>query len=339
MQPVVDKILHVLRTEDDFLVAGHATPDGDAYGSAVAVCHLLSRMGKQFRHYTSAGAPDTFDWLVHPEAPRSSLQGFIPSWSIILDSSDSDRLDPEVRDALVPERTVNIDHHLGNSLFGALNWVDASEPSVGTMIAKLAHGLDIPLTGDLGEAVYLAMVSDTGHFSYGNTRPETLELAAEIIRLGLNPGDFNAKFEKSWTPQRIRLWSHALGSAVLHCGGQIGVIRINRDILRNTGADDHDCDGLVEVMRRLKSVRIAVSIRETDNGHVKVSMRSHGNDNVQLVAKHLGGGGHKNAAGATVAGTMDDVEQLIVHHGSEVLNLTCPDKACDPASEQAQTKA
>ncbi len=338
MQPVVDKILNVLRNEDDFLVAGHATPDGDAYGSAVALCILLDKLGKRFYHYTSAGVPDAFEWLAHPDAPHSSLDNFVPSWSLILDSSDIERLDPEVSEVIDPERTVTIDHHLGNSLFGALNWVDVSEPSVGTMIAKLAKGLDIPLTGDLGEAIYLAMVSDTGHFSYGNTRPETLELAAEIIRLGLDPGEFNAKLEKSWTPQRLKLWSHVLGAATLHCDGQIGVIRISQDILRRTGSDRSDCDGLVEVMRRVKSVRIAVSISEADNGYIKVSLRSHGNDNVQLVASHMGGGGHKNAAGATVSGTLDEVEKLVVHHGSEVLNLRCANEACPSASEQAQTK-
>ncbi|MFW5734874.1 MAG: DHH family phosphoesterase, partial [Oceanidesulfovibrio sp.] len=323
MPPVVDEILNVLHAKDDFLVAGHATPDGDAYGSGVALCHLLRTLGKRFHHYTSVGVPDAFAWLGHPETAHSTLGGFAPSWSIIIDSGDIDRLDPEVRDIVVPERTVNIDHHLGNTMFGSVNWVDVNEPSVGTMVAKIAKRLDIPLTGDLGEAVYLAMVSDTGHFSYGNTKPETLELAAEIIRLGLDPGAFNAKLEKSWTPQRIKLWSHALGQASLHCNGQVGVVRISRDMLERTGTDRYDCDGLVEVLRRVKGVRIAVSMREQDDGVVKVSLRSHGDDNVQLVAKHLGGGGHKNAAGATLTGTLVDAEKLIVQYGSQVLGLSC----------------
>lgn len=327
MPPVVDEILNILRTKDDFLVAGHATPDGDAYGSAVAVCFLLKALGKRFVHYAANGAPPSMEWLGHPDAPQTSLDGFTPGWSIVLDSGDPTRLDPEAAAAVVPERTVNIDHHLGNNQFGALNWVDPTEPAVGTMVAQLAQRLDIPLAGDLGEAIYLAIVSDTGHFSYGNTRPETLELAAEIVRLGLDLGEFNAKLEKSWTPQRLQLWSHALGESVLHCGGKIGMVRIRRDILELTHSSRYDCDGLVEIMRRVKGVRIAVSLRETDDG-VKVSLRSHGADNVQQVAQRLGGGGHKNAAGATVHGTMDEAEQLIVRYGSEILNLDCSGESC-----------
>ncbi|QJT10602.1 DHH family phosphoesterase [Oceanidesulfovibrio marinus] len=334
MPPVVDEILNILRTEDNFLVAGHATPDGDAYGSAVAVCFLLKTLGKRFVHYAANGTPPSMDWLGHPDMAHTSLDGFTPGWSIVLDSGDISRLDPEAAAAVVPEHTVNIDHHLGNSQFGALNWVDPSEPAVGTMVAQLARRLDIPLAGDLGEAVYLAIVSDTGHFSYGNTRPETLELAAEIVRLGLDLGAFNAKLEKSWTPQRLQLWSHALGESVLHCDGKIGMVRIRKDILEQTHSTRYDCDGLVEIMRRVKSVRIAVSLRETEDG-VKVSLRSHGDDNVQQVAQRLGGGGHKNASGATVHGTMDEAEQLIVRYGSEILGLGCPADDCTRISNSA----
>ncbi len=325
-------VLDILRREDDFLVAGHSSPDGDALGSGVALCCVLRKLGKRYRHFAAGGVPLSLDW-VETAGPvlgsAEELGNFTPRWVVTLDCGAADRLDEAVLKLAAPERMLNIDHHVGNTRFAAVNWVDTNQPAVGVMVAEIAKAFGMTLGGALGEAVYLAIISDTGHFSYSNTKPETLELAAEILRAGLDVGEFNARFEKNWSPTRLKLWASALQNTALHCGGLVGVVRIDAAILDDTGATRYDCDGLVEIMRRVRGVRVAASLREDAEGSVRISLRSHGEDDVQLLAKRLGGGGHKNAAGASVAGPLRDVEALLVSHCSEMLGLGCQVKAHD----------
>lgn len=298
------RIASILREHDDFVVMAHVNPDGDAIGSTAAMGHILAALGKTFTLFNVSPMPRSFDWL---EMPAQLTERFPAKmdWVISLDSGDIARLGRDVADVLDTSRLVNIDHHLGNPKFGAVNWVDPSMSSTGEMVAGLARELDIPLTGPLGKAIYLSLVTDTGWFSYDNTSPATLELAAEIVRGGLQPGPFNAQIQNQWTLARIKLFSEALGNLELHEDGRIAVIRIDRDMLARTGTDQGGTDGLIEFARRIRGVQVAISVREDQPGEMKFSLRSTGDVDIQQVAAALGGGGHKNAAGGLFRGTIN----------------------------------
>ncbi len=185
-------VRRLLETGNNFLVAGHENPDGDALGATAAMGFILQALGKNYRLYGASGVPEQFAWLELPAPLHSELNtlgDFVPDWYLILDCGDPFRMGRELMQAVTPSKIINIDHHLNNPKFGAVDWVDPGQAAVGEMAGQLAKALDIPLSGGLGEAVYLALVTDTGNFSYGNTKPETLELAASIIRQGLDPGD------------------------------------------------------------------------------------------------------------------------------------------------------
>ncbi len=320
-----DPIVRALREDDDFLVVSHEHPDGDALGSCVAMGFLLQALGKRFRLYNASGVPAHFDWLplpspMHPDL--ESLGEFRPRWVVVMDCGDPFRMGKELLKAVDPSNILNIDHHMGNPMFGALNWVDPNMSSVGEMVGLLASDLGVPLSGGLGEAVYLAIVADTGNFCYGNTKPETLELAACIMRSGLHVGDFNARYQNQWSFKRIHFWSQVLADSTLHHHEQVAVVRISRELLRQYEATSADCEGLVEFMRRVKTVRVSVSLREEKDGLVKFSLRSHGPDNVQKVAMHFGGGGHRNAAGGTIKGDLALAEREVLDALGEIMGLS-----------------
>ena len=312
----VKEIARTLRTQDGFLLASHVSPDGDAIGSMVALGIILARMGKRFAMYNASGMVADFDWLESPAPVSDALpagygNGAWP-WTITLDCGDLFRVGDELAGKVDCEHLINIDHHLGNPEFGSLNWVETKFASTGQMIAALAAELGFAPEGDLGQAIYLTLVTDTGSFAYDNTTPQTLELAAQIVRLGLKPGPFNAHVRNQETMPRIKLRSLVLQNAALLDDGTIGLVRISQKIMRETGTTSADADGIIDSLRRVKGVKVAVALREDGPESIKISLRSHGEVNVQPVAKHFGGGGHKNAAGATVLAPLDQAEQQVL---------------------------
>jgi len=304
-------VISAVRNGQRFLVASHYNPDGDAVGAVAAMAWLLHGLGKQFTLYNRTGLPRTLDWVDLPgplstEPPRGAYDAVV-----ILDCGDLDRVGPELIPTLDAKTIVNIDHHLGNPLFGAVNWVDPDYSSAGEMVADVARELGVALTGGLAQAVYLSIVTDTGYFSYSNTGPRALDTAAELLRLGLDTAALNANIQNQWSLDRIHLWSESLGRAKLNCDGQLGLIRIMTDDLIRTGTTVEDCEGLINFVARVRGVRVAVSLREHP-GMVKFSLRSNGTFNVQAIAAEFGGGGHRNAAGGHIPGDVEHAESVLV---------------------------
>lgn len=318
MDGAMKRISAALTGGGSFLVAAHAAPDGDAIGSTFALGHLLAALGKRVVLYNVSGMPEQYAWLNPPTALTDRLPDEQFDWLIALDSGSKSRLGEALADRFGTTGTINIDHHLDNPHYGQLNWVDTEFSSVGEMIALLATDLGVPLSGDLGEAVYAAIVTDTGYFSYGNTRPRTLEMAAEILRHGLDPAAFNAKLQNQWSLSRLKLWSMVFETAELHFCDRVGLIHITDAMFRATGTKSADTDGVVNYLRRVRSVRAAVCLREDGPELTKVSLRSSGDVNVQVIAAELGGGGHKNAAGCVVAAPLDKAREIVLaaagHH-------------------------
>lgn len=296
-------IARILTQYDGFAVLSHENPDGDAVGSAAALGHILSRLGKRFTLANASPLPRQFAWMDIP-GPWTSAVPADYAFAVALDCGDGPRLGP-LATSVDPHKLIVIDHHLGNPGFGAVNWVDTTASSTAEMVAALAEHLDIPLTGGLGQCLYVGMVTDTGDFTFGSTRPGTLELAARILRGGLDVGAVNASLKNQWSLARIKLWSEIMGGMQLSGDGRIGSIAISRETLSRTGTGVEDCDGLVNWVLRVHGVRAAVSVRELPDGRVKFSLRSVGDADVQRVAAAFGGGGHKNASGGSVDGPLD----------------------------------
>lgn len=305
------KLVRRIREGQRFLVAAHASPDGDALGSTAAMGWLLAALGKSFTLLNDSPVPPRYAWLPLPAPLVAKPDGAPYDLAIALDCGDAARLG-ELQAALDPERLAVIDHHLGNPGFGAVNWVDSTRCAVGEMVGLLAVDCGVPLTGPMAEALYTAMATDTGFFSYGNTTALCLDLVAELIRGGLDVGRVGAAIKNQWTLGTVRLTAEILGDLELCQHGQVGCIRISQETFARTGTGPEDCEGLVNYALRMRGVRAAVLTRELPEGGVKFSLRSVGAVDIREVAASFGGGGHKNAAGGRIDKPLAEAVNLLV---------------------------
>ena len=306
--------IHDLLTDPSpILVATHVNPDGDAIGSALGLAHLLAAQGKEGAVLLPQGLPERFQWLSCPWPLLSSAEDFPGKTLFALDCGDASRVGVDTEALLQSLQVVNIDHHTGNPLFGAINWVDPQMSSVGEMIALLAKKWQSALRGPMAEALYLAIVSDTGNMTYSNTTPQTLEIIAEIVAQGLDLDHFQARLQRQWKLGTVHLHGAAMQDLGTRAQGRIGIIRVSQALLEQTQTSPEDCEGLVNYVRRVRGVVVAVSLRESDTG-IKFSLRTWGEIDVQAIAAELGGGGHPNAAGGLIAADMAQAEERLVAH-------------------------
>lgn len=302
-----------IRLARRILAVTHVSPDGDAIGSLVSFGHIASELGIDIRLYCESPVPDYIGWLTPPVPVLSDLSElsakgtdeWIPDTVAFLDCAESERAGDTVRDYIArlhksetptPCTTICIDHHVSNPSYADVNWVDPGACATGVMVATLAKTFGIPLSGALGEAIYLALVSDTGSFSYSNTNAQGLEVAAEIVHEGLPLAEFTAKYENNWSLPRMHLWGQLMGEVQVVSGGKVVVSVVTQDHLDRFGVEKSDLEGYASWLRRLAGVKVVLFCRPSSKG-AKISLRSMGDVDVQKVASRFGGGGHKGAAG------------------------------------------
>lgn len=311
MRTIQERLADAITKSRRVLVATHVNPDGDAIGSAVALAHIALRNGAEARILLGMGLPDFLSWLPLPAPTAKSLNelgGWTPDLLLLADCGESNRAEPDLAAVLAGKHlpgpdwknlvVANIDHHVSNIGYGHLNWVEPSRSATGELVGLLAEHMGIPLNGELGEAVYLALVADTGNFSFANTGPDCLAMAARLVAGGLDIADFTSKYENTWNIAKMRLWGRLLSEVRLHAGGAVAYSIVPKNYLDELGLTKADLDGFAAWLRRLRGVRVGLFIREDRPSFCKISLRSMGDFDVNAVAALYGGGGHAAAAGA-----------------------------------------
>ncbi len=315
------RIMEAVCAADRILVAAHASPDGDAIGSSAGLVWLLRSLGKEAVLFNASGIPDYLKWMPipGPVVRYLSEMPFKPNLVVSLDCGDAWRLGNELSEALPRYPSINIDHHPGNPAFGSVdNWIDPGMAATGQMVALLADAAGKPLAGELAACLYVSIVTDTGSFSHGNTSADVLLLASRLIRGGLDAACIRDALDNQWSLCKTRLWGQLMQRIRLECGGRVGLCEVSLAELTEAGASKSDLEGFVEQIRRIHGVRVALLAREDSAGRTKISLRSVGNDDVREIAALFGGGGHKNASGAT----MDMALHKAVEAVLEQLRLT-----------------
>lgn len=301
--PSAEEIASLIQRYNHIVVTSHINPDGDAIGACGVISYILKALGKRFIIYNATGIPYHLEWVPLPAKVITRLMDipFKPELFIILDCGDIWRLGRELSSCLLEYQSINIDHHIGNPNFGTLaNWVEPKAAATGQLVAAIAEVIGIPLTGELAQCLYLSIVTDTGSFAYSNTSPGVLHLAAKLIELGLDPSPIREHLDNQWTLTKFHLWGNLMQKVQLEYNGQIAISAVTLKTITDFGATKEDLEGFTEQIRKIKGVRVAALVREDPGGSCKVSLRSSGTDNVQAVAIQFGGGGHFNAAGATI---------------------------------------
>jgi phosphoesterase RecJ-like protein len=207
---------------------------------------------------------------------------------------------------------INIDHHAGNRMYGAINWHDDTAAACGEMVFDLIRELDVPLTLEIATHIYLAILTDTGSFHHSNITPRTFDICRQTVEAGVNPAAMARRVFDSNSFGKLKLIGALLDSMELLDEGRLAVLYIDDAMLEACHCTHNDTEGLINLPLTAREIQAVVFFKVTPSGDVRVSMRSKYDVDVRYVANQFGGGGHKNAAGFTVNGRLADVRPRII---------------------------
>jgi phosphoesterase RecJ-like protein len=297
-------VADALRRHDRFLLITHENPDGDALGSILAAKLALDALGKDSQMYVSGLAPLPAEYRFMPleelrrELPEDAGERVL----FALDCANESRLGEGQRALEGAKLSLNVDHHHDNTRFGDVNVVLAEASSTGEIVRDLIRELGIELTPELAEALYIALVTDTGRFQYANTTPKALRLAAELVEAG---ADVHRVFQSVYeTVQlaKLKLLARALDRAQVYEGGGLVVSYLLKTDFAEVGASEPYSEGIIDFLRAVEGAELAALIREPPapgRPARRVSLRSSSDElDVSAIARASGdGGGHRQAAG------------------------------------------
>jgi phosphoesterase RecJ-like protein len=320
--PAPEALLRRLRSAQRLLITSHANPDGDAIGTSVGLARILNRLGKGAMIWHRDPVPTLYHPLPGTERIHTGTEppvGFPDQYdaAVVLECPTLDRCGLEEPISTLP--LLNIDHHLGNQHYGEVNWVDPTAPAVGEMIYRVSRGLGLTIDDEIAAALYMALVTDTGGFRFGNTSPAAFESAAALVRDGARPERVAGWLYDSRPESAVRLVGEMLATLELHHDGRIATVALTREMFSRTNATAGDAEGLIDHPRSIAGVAAVALLRELPGGEVKVSLRSSGDIDVEALARRHGGGGHPNAAGMPAHGDLPTIRRQVVEELAGIL--------------------
>jgi phosphoesterase RecJ-like protein len=309
----LERVVATLQAAPSVAVLAHIRPEGDAIGATLGASQALGDAGKVTGAYNADPLPPGLSSLpgageIAREIPRD------PPYAcyLVLDTSDLARtgrlLEGRPADAVV----LNVDHHPGNTRFGDVNWVEPTASSAGEMVYHLLCRGGFPLGKAAATNLYAAILTDTGSFRHGNTTPEALRAAADLVECGAAAEEIAAGLYGNRDPREWRLLSDALASLRLSTNGRLAWIEVTSAALARAGLGLEATEDFIDYVRALAGVRIAMVFKELSPALIRVSFRSRGNLDVGGLAAQFGGGGHRNAAGCTLQGSMAEVQGRVL---------------------------
>lgn len=319
-QSSFEEIGAVLRSQQTFAVLSHVRPDGDALGSQLGLGLSLSKLGKTVMVRNEDGLLEKYSFLPGGEflqMPLSEPRDF--DVAIALDTATQSRLGTATSLVRSAQTWINIDHHPSNPRYGDLVYIDSTAPATGQILFELIEGQGLPMDAAIAENLFVAISTDTGSFQYPNTTARTFEIGAELLRCGVNVGRVSELLYESYPRRRVELLRELLGTMRFEGHGKVASFSLSLQTAAKLGAKPEDNEGLIDHIRAIKGVVVAVFFEELLEGKVRVSMRSKSEAaDVCAICEKFGGGGHKLAAGARVRGTLAEVEEKVL---KEICNV------------------
>lgn len=293
-----------------FLITSHARPDGDSIGSQLALAWALRAVGKSVRLVNHDPVPAPYQ--AFPGATDIEVAGAVDGEfdaAFVLECGDLSRPDVAGLDRYF---VINIDHHLGNTGYGAINWFDQSASACGELVLELVDTLGVALSREIATHVYVAILADTGSFRHSNITARTFDICRRAAEAGVDAAAVARQVFDSSTVGKLRLTGELLARMQLEDAGRLAVLHLDDQILRDTGGTRDETEGLINLPLAARDVQAVVMFKAERPGEIRVSLRSKGDIDVRAVAVRYGGGGHTNAAGFTAQGSLEDVERRIV---------------------------
>ena len=316
-----ETIAGMIREAQSVAVCSHVNPDGDTLGCAAAVRLALLRLGKDVRLFCDGKVPDQLSFLPgirEMRVPEGNEGPFDLMLSV--DVSDPKRLGKCSELIAKSGRTAQIDHHPTNPLFMEENWVDGSAPAACLLIRELLKSLEVKPDKDLAVCLYTGISTDTGNFSFAATNAACFNLMSELMALDLPIAGLNRILFRERAMPQVLLLGKALNGLQYFENGQIAVMKLTREDFRTCGALAEHADTLVNFGLDTVGTRMALLAREDKEGTIKFSLRAKEPDSVNDIAQLFGGGGHPQAAGITMHGSLDETVRQVLEAVIRKLN-------------------
>jgi phosphoesterase RecJ-like protein len=302
------RIAEAIHQRHRFVIASHVRPDGDAVGSQLAMAYALRALGKHVRVVSRDLAPPPLavfpgvtdiEIVDHLDDPGDAV--------IVMESGDLPRTGIT---GLDKGFIINIDHHVGNAMFGALNWFDVSAAACGEMIFDLVHALGLPLSYEIAVHLYVAILTDTGSFHHSNITPRTFDICRRCVEAGVDAAGVARSVYDSNNLGRLKLMGAVLSRMQLDDTGQLATVSVDEALVASCDGTYEDTEGLINLPLTVRAIQAVVFFKEIGPGDWRVSMRSKGDVNINTVARAFGGGGHKNASGCSATGSLEELKRV-----------------------------
>lgn len=311
MPETIQKIIEVIRSNSSFLLTSHVGPDGDAIGSSLALASFLRMIGKDVTLHLQDPVPDLYVFLPAAESVLLHIPDIHFDVAFVLDIGDRKRAGKEFCNFSKVTTTVNLDHHLSCDNFADYNLIDSHAAATGILVYRIAKAFGFSFDYETALCIYVAVMTDTGSFHYSNSNREAFSVAGEMIECGVNAWDVAEQLYENQPKKRLELLALCLPTLEVIKGGLVASVTLSLDMYSVTGTEAELTDGFINYPRSIRGVEVAIFFRQLEEKKFKIGFRSKGKINVAAFSAAMGGGGHHNAAGCTVEGTVDEVKRKV----------------------------
>lgn len=305
------RLEELIASSQTFFLAGHLNPDADTIGSMLAIASVLKRLGKKVRLFSQDPVPENLRFLPHVKSIRSTLPKAKFDAAILLECSVPSRggaLEPVLKRSA---KVVNIDHHKTSEFYGDINIVEPHSSSTAEIVYRLFHNMTVKVTRREATCLYTGMVTDTGRFHFPATSPRTLEIASRLLETGFKFSRINDLLYATKACEALKVLGRALESMEFKAGGRLSILTLKLSDFTDFDARGEHAENVINYGMMPPSARVAVMFRE-ENERISVTFRSRGHLDVSLVAKSFGGGGHRNASGCRMKGTLEAAKARVL---------------------------
>jgi len=311
----VKKIVAALKRYNNFLITAHINSEGDSIGSQLVMAHLLKKLKKRYIIFDNDPTPKSLRFLLDGEIIRTRLTKK-DKFDVIISVdcptiARTGKVAPYFADA---KCILNIDHHISNKQFGDILWVEPDMSSCGEMLYYLYRSLGVPIDKRAALLMYVAILTDTGYFSYENTTYKTHKIVGELLKTGIKPLWVGKHLNEAKSMNDLKLLNETLNTLKLHYNDQVATLYTSKKMLRRLNLQPESAEGFVNYGRSINTAKVAIFFLERPDkpGEVHVSFRSKGAVDVNKLARVFNGGGHVNASGCLVKGSIAQAQKIIL---------------------------
>lgn len=297
----------------------HELMDGDAFGSAIALCKSLRKENKKAWILLEDKIPDYLEFMNKGYCTYDQDLLPDPDVSLCIDCGDRSRFKKRVNAFDKGKTTICLDHHTTSKRIYDLNYVDGKAAATGEIVFDLLSEMNWPLDKEIAEAIFVAITTDTGNFQYSNASQRSHEIVIALYDKGMNFSKISAEIYQNESMNKFKMESKVIDSAELFADGLGVVATVTQKMLKECNSSMEEAEGIVSKLRSIRGVEISVLIKEYPDGCMKVGLRAKHKGDVAVIASKFGGGGHVKAAGCTICDSIENVKRMIVEEVTDQL--------------------